>query len=86
MIAETITSTVGAMRDQQSTQLVGRARQILSRELSFVPNRNFVEMQHQDAWRGCGRVDGVEDAGMVRPCNCVRAFPPIYFVSAKSAL
>lgn len=63
MIAETITSSVGAMRDQQSTQLAGRARQILSRELSFVPNRNFVKMQHQDAWRGCGRVDGVEDAG-----------------------
>ncbi len=61
MIAENITSTIGAVRESQSPSVVGRVNKILTRELSFVPNRGFISEQQYDAGRGCQRVDQVED-------------------------
>ncbi len=63
MIAENITSTIGEMRGQQSSVLAGRAHRLLTRELSFVPNKAFAESKHGEACRGNQRVDLVEDQG-----------------------
>ena len=63
MIAENITSTIGEMRGQQSSVLAGRAHRLLTRELSFVPNKAFAESKHGEACRGNQRVDLVEEQG-----------------------
>ena len=68
MIAENITSTIGAVQKTQAPPIVGRVNRILTRELAFVPNGAFQcdqknGDQKQDSWRGCVRVDRIEDGG-----------------------
>ena len=68
MIAENITSTIGAVQKTQAPPIAGRVNRILTRELAFVPNGAFQCDQKngdkkQDSWRGCVRVDRIEDGG-----------------------
>ena len=76
MIAENITSTIGAMRESQSPSVVGRVNKILTRELSFVPNREFVLEQQYGTGRGCERVDQVEDGNTGPKVQLRPGLPP----------
>ena len=63
MIAETITSTARPTQAAHPQRTIQRMEAILIRELSFVPNTQFPETLKPDAWRGCHRVDQVEEDG-----------------------